>query len=110
VADTKVVHVKTWEEFKRLAKALRPNFIAYAVQNAPLSRPRIGLRLVFASEKVQYVFLDFAHGVAFERTRLPIYINESREAYFKEEDLKNFICAELDRKDISLFSFELLSY
>lgn len=107
---TKVAHVSTWEEFKRLAIALRPEFMAYTVQNAPLSRPRIGLRLVFSSEDVQYVFLDFAHGNAFRRTKLPVYTNASGDAYFKEEDLKNFIYTELNRKDISIVSFEVLGY
>ena len=32
------------------------------------------------------------------------------DAYFKEEDLKNFIQTELDRKDISIISFEVLGY
>jgi len=108
--STKVVHVNTWEEFKRLALALRPEFMAYTVQTAPLSRPPIGLRLVFATEDIQYVFLDFAYGNAFRRTKLPVYTYESGDAYFKEEDLKNFIYTELNRKDISIVSFEVLGY
>jgi len=107
---TKIVHVNTWEEFKRLAIALRPEFMAYTVQNAPLSRPPIGLRLVFAAESVQYVFLDFAHGATFRRTKLPVYTHSSGDAYFKEEDLKNFIQTEMGRNDISIVSFEVLGY
>ena len=106
----KMVHVNTWEEFKRLAIASHPEFIAYTVQNATLSRPPIGLRLVFSTESVQYVFLDFAHGAAFSRTRIPVYARESGEAYFREEDLRNFICSQLDRRDISIVSFEVLGY
>jgi len=106
----KVVHINTWEEFKKLATTLRPNSIAYTVQTSPLSRPPLGLRLVFASESVQYVFPDFAHGNAFWRTKLPVHTNNSGDAYFKEEDLKNFIKTELNRKDISIFSFEVLGY
>jgi hypothetical protein len=51
--NTKVVHVPTWEEFKKLAITLHPEFMAYTVQKAPLSRPQMGLRLVFATESVQ---------------------------------------------------------
>jgi hypothetical protein len=108
--STRVIHVNTWEEFKKLAISSHPEFIAYTVQNAPLSRPRIGLRLVFSAEDAQYVFLDFAHGNAFRRTKLPVYTNASGDAYFKEEDLKNFIHAELNRNDISIISFEVLGY
>lgn len=106
----KVVHINTWEEFKRLAITLHPSSIAYTVQTSPLSRPPLGLRLVFASESIQYVFLDFAHGNALWRTKLPVYTNNSGDSYFKEEDLKNFIETELNRKDISIFSFEVLGY
>lgn len=108
--STKVVHVPTWEEFKKLAVSSRPEFIAYTVQNAPLSRPPVGLRLVFSTESVQYVFLDFAHENTFTRTKLPVYIDKNGVAYFKEEDLKSFIQSELNRKDISIFSFEVLGY
>jgi hypothetical protein len=107
---TNVIHVNTWEEFKRLAIALRPEFMAYTVQNAPLSRPPLGLRLVFATQNVQYVFLDFAHGIRFQRTKLPVHIHESGDAYFKEEELRAFIQTELNRKDISIVSFEVLGY
>jgi len=108
--NTKVVHISTWEEFKKLAITLHPEFIAYTVQKAPLSRPPLGLRLVFVTQSAQYVFLDFAHGNVFWRTKLPVYFYESGEAYFKEEDLKNFIYAELNRKDISIVSFEIMGY
>ena len=107
---TRIVHVNTWEEFKRLAKTLRPEFIAYAAQNAPLSRPPIGLRLVFAAENTQYIFLDFAHGVSLQRIKLPVYQDKSGGAHFKEEDLRNFTHRELNRKDISIISFEVLGY
>lgn len=108
--NMKVIHINSWEEFKRKAIDLHPEFIAYTVQNAPLSRPRMGLRLVFAAQNAQYVFLDFAHGNAFRRTKLPVYINECGVPYFEEKELKDFICRELNRKDISIVSFEALGY
>jgi len=109
---TKIVHVSTWEEFKRLAIALRPEFMAYTVQNAPLSRPPIGLRLVFATQDVQYVFLDFANGNTLRRTKLPVYTGKSGDAYFKEDDLKNLIRTETEsRRHLHSFirSLRLLS-
>lgn len=105
-----VIHINTWEEFKKLAITLHPESIAYTVQTSPLSRPPLGLRLVFASGTVQYVFLDFAHDNLLWRTKLPVYTNNSGDAYFKEEELKNFIKTELNRKDVSIFSFEVLGY
>ena len=108
--NTKVVHVSTWEEFKKLAITLHPEFMAYTVQKAPLSRPPLGLRMVFATRDMQYVFLDFAHDDTLRKTKLPVYFYESGDAYFKEEELKNFIQIELNRKDISIISFEILGY
>ncbi len=107
---TKIIHVNSWEELKSLVKTLHPEFIAYAAQNAPLSRPPIGLRLMFTAENTQYVFLDFAHGHTFERSKLPVYLGRGGDAYFKEEDLSNLLRRELDRKDISIISFEVLGY
>jgi len=52
-AKTKVIHISTWEEFKKLAIALNPEFMVHTVQKAPLSRPPLGLRLVFATQKEQ---------------------------------------------------------
>ena len=106
--STKVVHTNTWEDFRRLATTLHPQFIAYAVQKAPLSRPPVGLKLVFSTGDFQYVFLDFAHGATFRRTKLPVYINERGDAYFKEKELENFIYTELNRKEIPFISFEIL--
>ena len=109
--STKIVHVNTWEEFKKLVITLHPEFMAYTVQRAPLSQPPLGLRLVFATESAQYVFLDFAYDNAFGKTRLVVYFPEGGgDACFKEEDLKNFIQTELGRKDISIISFEVLGY
>jgi hypothetical protein len=106
--QTKVIHINKWEEFKKLAIDLSPAFIAYTVQKAPLSRPPIGLKLVFSAGDLQYVFLDFANGTFFRRTKLSVHINESGDAYFEEEELKNFLYSELNRKDIALISFEIL--
>jgi hypothetical protein len=105
---TKVVHVNTWAEFKQLAMALRPEFIAYDVEDVPLSRPPIGLRLVFATQSAQYVFLDFAHGASFARTNLPVNTHKNGGFYLKVEDLKNFLYTELNRQDISIVSFGVL--
>jgi hypothetical protein len=109
---TKIVHVNAWEDFRTLAISLHPEFMAYTVQKAPLSTPPLGLRLVFTANGVQYVFLDFAEGSIFRRTKLAVHIRGSLggDAYFDEEELKRFIRTELKREDISIVSFEVLGY
>jgi hypothetical protein len=107
---TKIVHVNTWKDFRKLAVSLHPEFMAYTVQKAPLSTPPLGLRLVFTANDVQYVFLDFAEGSAFRRTKLAVHIQGTGDAHFDEEELKRFIRTELKREDISIVSFEVLGY
>jgi hypothetical protein len=107
---TKLVHVNAWGGFRKLAISLRPEFVAYAVQKASLSTPSLGLRLIFTAHDVQYVFLDFAEGNIFRRTRLAVHIQGTGDAYFDEEGLKRFIRTELKRDDISIVSFGVLGY
>jgi len=106
----KVVHVKTWDEFKQLADIHQPNTIAYTLQRAPLSNPPIGLRLVFASKDVQYVFLDVAEGKNLKRTKILIATGLAGESYLEEEDIKNFLKTELKRSNLSVISLEVLGY
>jgi hypothetical protein len=106
----KVVHVKTWDEFKRLAIIHQPDTIAYAVQRAPLSNPPIGLRIVFASKDIQYVFLDIAEGRSLRRTKIPVTANLAGQFCLEEEDIKNFLKKELKTTNLSIISFEVLGY
>jgi len=106
----KVVHAKTWDEFKRLATIHQPETIAYTLQRAPLSNPPIGLRRVFASKNVQYVFLDVAEGKNLKRTKIPVSTTSVGEFYLEEEDIKNFLITELKRTNLSIISMEALGY
>ena len=108
--DAKVIHVNNWEEFKKLVIALRPNSVSYTVQRAPLSKPPVGLRIVFAAGVTQYVFLDFARGENMERTKIPVRCNDKGEAYLSEEEIRNFILTQLGRRDLAIHSFEILGY
>ena len=106
----RVVHVKTWDEFKDLATIHQPDTIAYTLQRAPLSNPPIGLRLVFASKDVQYVFLDVAEGRRLKRTKIPFTANLTGEFYLEDEDIRNFLKTELKRPSLSIISMEALGY
>lgn len=108
--EAKLVHVNSWDEFKRLATALRPDSVSYAIQRSPLSKPPVGLRMIFATEEAQYVFLDFARGDVLQRTLLPVRFDGSAEAYVSEEDIRAFIRKELGRRDLAIYSFEILGY
>ncbi|MEM2102462.1 MAG: hypothetical protein QXM22_02990 [Candidatus Bathyarchaeia archaeon] len=106
----KTIHIKTWDEFLRLATNLKPTSIAYTIQRAPLCKPPIGLRLIFASKNTQYVFLDFAKGNALKRTKIPVQTNKAGEAFIAEETIRNFLHVQLKRKDLNVYSLEVLGY
>jgi hypothetical protein len=106
----KVIHVKKWDEFKHLAIIHQPDTIAYAVQRAPLSNPPIGLRIVFASKDIQYVFLDLAEGRSLRHTKIPVTANLTGQFSLEEEDIKNFLKTELNIINLSIISFEVLGY
>jgi len=106
--NAKTVHVRTWSEFKQLATTLKPSSIAYTIQRAPLSKPPIGLRLIFAAKNVQYVFLDFAKDNALKHTKIPIQTNVAREASISEEIIRNYLYDQLRLKDIRIISLEIL--
>ena len=108
--DAKTVHIKAWSEFKQLATTLKPNSIAYAMQRAPLSKPPVGLRLIFTIKNVQYVFLDFAKDDELKQTKIPIQTNPTGEALINEETIKNFLRKQLKREDLSIYSLEVLGY
>lgn len=96
----RILRIKTWDEFKKMAISLRPKSIVYNLHRAPLSKPPICLRLVFASKQTQYIFLDFAKGGTLRQTKIPIINPEKREAYVRDEDIKQFITRELGRNDL----------
>ncbi|MCS7120787.1 MAG: hypothetical protein RMJ07_06035 [Nitrososphaerota archaeon] len=96
----KIVRVKDWEEFRSLVVKLHPPSIVYNVQRSPLSRPPIGLRLMFAHGDTQYVFIDFADGNMLKQTRIQLAKHENGEEYLRDEDLKRFLEEELGRKDL----------
>jgi len=108
--EAKLVHVRSWEEFKRIAKTLRPSSVSYSIQRSPLSKPPFGLRMIFADQEAQYVFLDFARGDKLGRTKLPLRFTKSGEASVSEEEIQGFIKKELGRPDLAVYSFEILGY
>jgi len=99
----RILCTKTWNEFKKLAVALRPKSVTFFLQRAPLSKPPVALRILFTSENVLYVFLDSAKGDAFRQTKIPIKRRE-KQRFVLHEDIKGFITKELGRPDLVVVS------
>jgi len=108
--QAKVVHISSWKEFKTLANQIHPTSISYTIRRSPLSKPPVGLRLVFAGQENQYVFLDFARGQALQKTKIRVHVDQAGDAYVSEEEIKDFIRTQLERTDLQIYSFEVLGY
>jgi hypothetical protein len=56
----RVIRVKNWQEFKRLAINLKPDSVVYSIEQNGLSPERelTCLRLIMPTQEVYYVFLD----------------------------------------------------
>jgi hypothetical protein len=104
----RVERVQAWDRFKELLMRLCPKEIYYAQGNAPLSRPPIELRLTFAVENVQYVFVDTAEDKVLRRTRIPIRVDRYGNFSLEEEDIKEFIYSQLGKNNVIIRSFELM--
>jgi len=54
--------------------------------------------------------LDFAKGDALRRTKIPVQTNKAGEAFIDEETIRNFLHDQLRRKDLNVYSLEVLGY
>lgn len=106
--NSRVERVLTWTKFKELLIELRPEEIYFAQGHAPLARPPVELRLTFAAEEVQYIFVDTPDESVLRRTKIPVYTDQYMNPQVREEDIKRFIRTELRRDDIKIRSFELM--
>lgn len=98
----------SWEEFKRLFSDLRPGYVCYAIEDNPLGKPPVALRLVFSSGGETYVFVDFARGDRLSKTGIPIRQMRG-QAYVAHEDLVAFIKRELG-PDVAVVDFTLTTF
>jgi hypothetical protein len=102
----KLVRVRKWEEFKRLAIEMKPNSIVYNIEQNGLSETRelICLRLILPGQNAYYVFLDFPKGNALRETGIPIRENK-RNRFLEDQDIVQFIKKELGRENLTVCSY-----
>jgi len=104
------VHIRSWNEFSKVATTSHPSSIAYTFEKSPLSKPPLAMRLSFGAEGIQYVFIDFAKGEALKTTGIPVHIDKAGQPYLEDEEVKSFILAQLNRADLSIVSFGVLGF
>jgi len=68
------------------------------------------LRIIFTAKNKQFVFLDFVKDNALKHTKIPVQTNATGEAFLNEGTIKNFLRDQLKRKDLNIYSLEVLGY
>ena len=105
VRKDKVIRLKSWEEFKRLAKEVRPRSIVYNIEQSVPARELTGLRLILAAQGTQYVFLDFPKGMKLRETGISLHRDKNGNRYLRDEDVIDFVKKQLDREDLTVCSY-----
>ena len=86
--------LRDWEEFKRRFSECKAKTVFYAIEDYPLGRPPISLRLLFTCGRDTYVFSDFARGDRMAKTGVPIRLQRGG-ASVAYEDIKALVEREL---------------
>jgi len=99
------IRVKTWEEFKGLAIEKKPNSIVYIIAQSIPAKNLTSLKLILPVEDTQYIFTDSAEGNKLRRTGIPIHSDKKGNRFIKDDDVKSFLMAQLQREDLQIFSY-----
>ncbi|MCD6504766.1 hypothetical protein J7K52_05265 [Candidatus Bathyarchaeota archaeon] len=105
MSKDKVIRLKSWEEFKRLAKEVRPRSIVYNIEQSVPARELTSLRLILPTQGVQYVLLDFPKKGKLRETGISLHKGKNGNHYLKDEDIIDFVKKELDRDDVIVCSY-----
>jgi len=75
----KLVRVRTWEEFKRLAAELKSDSVVYSIDQNGMSKTKelTCLRVILPAQNAYYVYVDFPKGNALRETAIPIRENKN---------------------------------
>ena len=89
---------------------VKPKAILYMTQRAPLAKPPVGIRLIFADSHSEFIFLDIAEANSLKKTGIPVRFTKGGEAYLEDEDIKQFLVSQLKRTDIQIISMNVMGY
>ena len=103
----KLVRVRKWEEFKRLAIELKPDAVVYSIDQNGMSETKelTCLRLILPARNGYYVYLDFPKGNALRETGIPIHEDKKGTRCLEDQDIIQFIKREFGREDLNVYSY-----
>jgi len=103
----KVIRIKSWQEFKRLAIDLKPESLVYNIEQNGLSPQRdlTCLRLIMPTQEAYYIFLDFPREDMLRETGIPIRKDKKENRYIDDKEVIDFLKTQLERKDLTVCSY-----
>ena len=94
-------HIKSWNDYRKLAQKFKPNIIFYSRDPHPLRKPPYGLKLIFYHELDSYILHDYADDAALKKTKIPIKDQDKREVPILHEDIENCIHTQIGNIQVS---------
>ena len=103
----RVIRVKSWQEFKRLAINLKPESVVYNIEQNGLSPERelTCLRLIMPTQEVYYIFLDFPREDRLRETGILIRKDRKGNRCIEDKEIIDFLKTQLERKDLTVCSY-----
>jgi len=103
----RVIRVKGWQEFKRLAINLKPKSVVYSLEQNGFSSERelTCLRLIMPTQEVYYIFLDFPREDRLRETGIPIRKDRKGNRCLEDKEVIDFLKTQLERKDLTICSY-----
>ena len=103
----RVIRVRSWQEFKRLAIDLKPKSVVYNIEQNGLSPERelTCLRLIMPTQEVYYIFLDFPREYRLRETGIPIRKNRKGNRCLEDKEIIDFLKTQLEIKDLTVCSY-----
>ena len=87
----RVIRVKNWQEFKRLADSLKPASVVYNIEQNGLSPERelTCLRLIMPTQEAYYIFLDFPKEEQLRETGIPVRRDRKGNRCIEDKEVVN---------------------
>ncbi len=103
----RVIRVRSWQEFKRLAISLKPDSVIYNVEQNGFSPDKelTCLRLIMPTQEVYYIFLDFPREDRLRETGISIRKDRKGNRYLGDKEIIDFLKNQLERNDLTVCSY-----
>jgi hypothetical protein len=101
----RTIRVKTWEEFKALARENKPKSVVYVIAQSIPTRNLTSLKLIMPVKGAQYIFTDSAKGDKLRRTGIPIQTDKKGNRFLTDEDVKSYLRTQLQINNLQIFSY-----